>query len=172
MKPNWQHQAKQNRKVISIPGRREMRLKLAERFGAEVIDMNVLSDVNERVKAVKDLTPKGYGADVIFECTGNPNAVLEGIRMLRRGGRYVVVGQSPEIGEIPFSPSVITRNQLILHGSWAGTGKHLYKAIKLIESRKYPFNEMITHRFDLEKATEALKTAEKDRKAVKVIIKH
>jgi len=159
------------RKVISIPGRREARLKLAERLGAEVIDMNRLPEVRKRVEVVKRLTPGGYGADVVFECTGNPEAVLEGMRMLRRGGRYVIVGQTPEMGEIPMAPSVITRNQLILSGSWAGTGKHLYKAVKLIESHKFPFEELVTHEFTLNETTKALETAEKDPDAVKVVIK-
>jgi threonine dehydrogenase-like Zn-dependent dehydrogenase len=160
------------KKVISIPGRRKMRLKLAEKFGAEVIDMNVMPNVDERVRVVKGLTPKGYGADVTFECTGNPNAILEGLQMLRRGGRYVIVGQSPQFGDIPFPPSVITRNQLELLGCWAGTGRHVFKALELIKSRKFPFKEMITHKFALEKAAEALITAEKDNEAVKVLIQH
>jgi len=158
-------------KVISIPGRREARLKLAERLGAEVIDMNRLPEVEKRVEAVKRLTPSGYGADVVLECTGSPEAILEGMRMVRRGGRYVIVGQTPEMGEIPLSPSVITRGQLVLCGSWAGTGRHLYKAVKLIESRKFPFEELVTHEFTLNETTKALETAEKDPDAVKVIIK-
>jgi threonine dehydrogenase-like Zn-dependent dehydrogenase len=160
------------KKVISIPGRRKMRLRLAEKFGADVIDMNVMSSVDERVNAVKGLTPGGYGADVIFECTGNPNAILEGLQMLRRGGRYVIVGQSPQFGDIPFPPSVITRNQLKLLGSWAGTGRHVFEALELIKSRKFPFNEMITHKFTLEEAAEALRTAEVSEEAVKVVIQN
>ena len=163
-------QAAGARKVIAIE-MREARMRLAERFGAEVIDINRMPEVERRVEAVNGLTPGGYGADVVIECTGSPKAILEGLKMVRRGGSYAIVGQTPETAEILLNPSVITRNQLVLCGSWAGTGKHLYKAVKLIESRKFPFKELITHEFKLADVTKALETAEKDPDAVKVILR-
>lgn len=35
----------------------------------------------------------GGGADHVIECTGAPEAVGEGLRIARRGGSYLVVGQ-------------------------------------------------------------------------------
>jgi 2-desacetyl-2-hydroxyethyl bacteriochlorophyllide A dehydrogenase len=163
-------QAAGARSVIAIE-MREARLRLAERFGAEVIDMNRLPEVEKRIEAVNSLTPGDYGADVVIECTGNPKAIPEGLRMVRRGGTYVIVGQTPEEAEISLNPSIITRNQLVLCGSWAGTGRHLYRAVKLMESHKFPFKELVTHEFKLDEIAEALETAEKDPDAVKVIVR-
>src|SRR3954471_3036090 len=35
----------------------------------------------------------GAGADIVLEFTGHPQAFNEGLDLIRRGGRYVIVGQ-------------------------------------------------------------------------------
>src|SRR5262245_18788852 len=55
--------------------------------------------VEGRVRWVKDRT-NGRGADVVIEASGNPAAVGEGLDMVRDAGRYVVVGQYTDAGDV------------------------------------------------------------------------
>ena len=46
---------------------------------------------------MRDLT-EGRGADVALECTGYPEAVTQGVQMVRRGGMYIVAGVFADVG--------------------------------------------------------------------------
>ena len=64
----------------------------AQRFGAdEVIDMTRVADPRARVNQVMKLTDN-WGADLVVEVAGVPEACNEGIRMTGRGGRYLELG--------------------------------------------------------------------------------
>jgi threonine dehydrogenase-like Zn-dependent dehydrogenase len=143
--------------VIGAPAHR---LETARRFGADVVlNLEEITKPNDRIDAVKDLTG-GYGADVLLECVGRPQAVVEGMEMCRDGGKYLVLGHYCDAGPIEFNPHVITRKQLQVFGSWSSEPRHLDQAIKFLTGNreKYPFHETVTHRFKLEDVNEALRT--------------
>jgi threonine dehydrogenase-like Zn-dependent dehydrogenase len=57
-----------------------------------------------------------------------------------------------------------------LQGVWVSDTGHLHRAIELVQSGKYPFERLVTHRFPLDQATEALETMER-REAIKIVLK-
>jgi L-iditol 2-dehydrogenase len=61
------------------------RLKKAKEFGADIVMNPGKEDV---IAKVKDLTG-GYGCDVFIEATGHTNAVIQGLTMIRKLGRFV-----------------------------------------------------------------------------------
>ncbi len=64
------------------------KLELAKSFGAgEVVCAKEGKEVVKRIRSVTS-----GGADVAFECIGNPATVKQAIECTRRGGRTVVVG--------------------------------------------------------------------------------
>ena len=99
------------------------RLELARELGVgdHVVSVEATTP-DERVAMVQSLSPGGRGADLVVEATGQPQAVDEGMRMTRRNGRYLVVGQYTDHGPTPLNPHLITKGQLHVHGSWAFTG--------------------------------------------------
>jgi len=148
------------------------RLEMARRFGADhVINIDEVRDVQARIDAVRQLTG-GYGADVVLECVGIPSAVVEGVEMCRDGGRYLVLGHYCNAGMVLFNPHVITRKQLQVVGSWSSEPRHLKAALEFlrITREQFPFHEMVTHRFPLEKCNEALATTASWQCAKSVII--
>jgi threonine dehydrogenase-like Zn-dependent dehydrogenase len=159
------------RQVIVIGGPAH-RLEMARRFGADAtLALEDLKESNLRIQAVRDLTG-GYGADVVLECVGQPGAVVEGMEMCRDGGKYLVLGHYCNAGTVEFNPHVITRKQLQLFGSWSSEPRHLKMAIDFLRrhQREFPFASMVTHRFSLEKANEALATTEQWQSAKSVIV--
>ena len=142
--------------VIGAP---ESRLKLAEEFGAdETINIEEVKDPDERVKLVKGETTGEYGVDAVFECTGVPAAIPEGIKMLRRGGTYVVAGHFTDAGSTSLNPFADFNNKHItLVGVWGGDVAHFVRARPLIESGRYPFEKFVSHKLPLERCEDAMK---------------
>ncbi|MSR65057.1 MAG: alcohol dehydrogenase [Verrucomicrobiae bacterium] len=157
---------------VIVIGGPASRLEMAKKFGADhVINIDEVRDPAARIKAVRDLT-RGYGADAVLECVGIPNAVPEGMEMCRDGGKYLVLGHYCDAGTVTFNPHVITRKQLQVFGSWSSEPRHLKAAIEFLRThqREYPFAQMVTHRFTLAQANEALQTTAKWISAKSVIV--
>jgi threonine dehydrogenase-like Zn-dependent dehydrogenase len=136
------------------------RLEQALAMGATaVVDLDKFRSAEERRQEVwRHVGP--HGADVVIECVGHPAAVPEGLELPRDGGRYLVLGQYANAGNVEFNPHVITRKQLDVKGSWAFEPRHVKGAIDMLGRRNWGehFARQVTHRFPLEKADEALQT--------------
>jgi threonine dehydrogenase-like Zn-dependent dehydrogenase len=148
------------------------RLELARHFGADVVvDIATLPDADERKRAVLAETGT-YGADVVIECVGHPAAVNEGIELCRDGGKYLVLGQYADAGNISFNPHTITRKQLQLVGSWGFEPRHVHRALSMLERTHFKdlFASEITHRFALSEANAALETVREWRSGKAVLI--
>ncbi len=146
-------------RVILIGGPKA-RLETARRFGAdEVIDLDQVREPAARLDTVRQLTD-GYGADVVMECVGHPSAIGEGMEMCRDGGKYLVLGHYCDAGPVLWNPHVITRKQLQVFGSWSSEPRHLKEAIDFlrVNQERFPFAQMVSHRFTLAQANEALQT--------------
>ncbi len=157
--------------VIVIGGPKH-RLEMARRFGADhTIDLDEVREPAARIAAVRALTG-GYGADVVLECAGVPGAVVEGMEMCRDGGKYLVLGHYCDAGPVSWNPHVVTRKQLQVTGSWSSEPRHLRAAIEFLRKtgREFPFASMVTHRFTLAQANEALATTASWQSAKSVIV--
>lgn len=145
---------------VIVLGAPKHRLEMARRFGADhVIDIDEVKTPADRVAAVRKLTG-GYGADAVLECVGSPTAIGEGMEMCRDGGKYLVLGHYCDAGPVSWNPHVVTRKQLTVIGSWSYEPRHLRQALEFLRAhpQEFPFAEMVTHRFTLDQANEALAT--------------
>ncbi|MBI5775652.1 MAG: zinc-binding dehydrogenase [Verrucomicrobia bacterium] len=158
-------------KVIVIGGPKH-RLELAKKFGADhVIDLDEVRDAKSRLEAVRQLTG-GYGADVVLECVGIPAAFVEGAEFCRDGGKYLVLGHYCDAGTVAFNPHVITRKQLQVFGSWSSEPRHLRAAIEFLRrtQKEFPFHELVSRRYPIEQANEALQAMANWQVAKSVIV--
>ncbi len=68
------------------------KLKLAESYGGitgiNLKEVDLIETVNEATE--------GWGADIVFECSGAPAAVRDLFKVVRPGGTVVIVGLPPE----------------------------------------------------------------------------
>ena len=136
------------------------RLELAQAFGADhTINIEEFTEPAARLAEVRRLTG-GFGADAVIECVGAPSVVPEGFEMCRDSGKYLVLGHYGDAGTEPINPHVITRKQLTVYGSWGSEPRHLALAIEFLrkERERFPFERLVSHRFPLESAFEALQT--------------
>lgn len=142
--------------IIAIGGPPH-RLALAREFGADTaIDVAEVPSQDERVRFVQELTG-GYGADLVIECVGRPEAVNEGLDLCRDGAQFLVLGQYGNAGDISFNPHTVTRKQLRVIGSWGFEPRHVDRAIRMLAGGwKDRFASAITHTFGLAEANEAM----------------
>jgi threonine dehydrogenase-like Zn-dependent dehydrogenase len=155
--------------VIGAPARR---LELAREFGARAtISVEEVRDPAERKRLVMAETGP-YGADVILECVGRPDAVPEGWELCRDGGKCLVLGQYANSGEVSINPHNITRKQLQISGSWGFEPRHVNQALNFLENPHWQqrFAAEVTHRFPLEQASEAIETARRQIAGKTVIV--
>jgi threonine dehydrogenase-like Zn-dependent dehydrogenase len=155
--------------VIAI-GAPQPRLDFARRMGATAafdLDLHPAA----RLSAVRLMTG-GRGADVVIEASGSPDAVSQALDLVRDGGRVVICGHYTDNGAVEIHPHwQINRKHVDLKGCWGSRYDHFHRAVAL--TAKYgdqkPWREMVSGRYDLGKASDALAAVE-SRTAIKAII--
>lgn len=154
---------------VIVIGGSENRLATCREFGATVTLNRKTLSLEERRQAVLDLT-NGRGVDFAIEAVGDPAAVHEGIKLVRKGGAYLSVGFSQPPGDcrIDFFQEVVSKN-LKIQGVWVSSTRHVWQAMQMVLEQPELFAKMITHRFPLESANEAL-AAMARRDALKAVL--
>ncbi len=156
---------------VGVVGAPFLRLKAARTFGADfTLDVETTTPA-ERLRAVRDASG-GRGADVVIEASGNPAAVPEGMDFTRDGGRFVVVGQYTDHGDVPINPHTqINRKHLEIRGVWGSDFSHVYRAMEVLSrfGGRMDWSRLISEVYTLETAGQALADVA-SRKVVKAVI--
>jgi L-iditol 2-dehydrogenase len=133
-----------------LPHRREA----ARRYGAT----DLLDPARDNVaEAVRDLTG-GRGVDVALEAAGAPDTPAQAVAAVRPGGQVILVG-IPSDDRLVLSHAVARRKGLTL--KFARRSKHTYpRAIALASDGAVDLRSYITHRYPLDAAADAFRTAD------------
>jgi L-iditol 2-dehydrogenase len=134
------------------------RLAMAQQLGATAT-INV---------AEQPLAQSGVQADVLFECSGNQRALMDGIRSLRPAGTAVVVGMNPG-EELSVPMSFIQNQEITLTGTFRYANTYA-DAISLVASGRIDVQPIITGRYSLEQAEQALQATKQDPTNIKSIV--
>ncbi|PHO08100.1 alcohol dehydrogenase [Thermoanaerobacterium thermosaccharolyticum] len=141
--------------IVVIGGTKE-RLNMCKEFGATIVLDRNLTTLEQRKEIIMDIT-KGKGVDLAIEAVGHPSAVSEGIKLVRNGGNYLSLGFGDPNGTVTIDCYYdITRKNLRYQGIWVSDTKHLYMAANLVLNNKELFKKMITNKYKLSDATQAL----------------
>ncbi|MBW9055029.1 zinc-dependent alcohol dehydrogenase family protein [Rhizobium mesosinicum] len=113
------------------------------------------SDAN----AVSSITREGGllpgGADVVFECAGVPETMMQAPKLARRGGTAVILGVMPQGAKIEIEPFDLLFREVNLTSSFLNPFTH-GRAADLIASGAIKVEPLISRRVTLEKAPEAI----------------
>jgi len=94
--------------------------------------------------------------DIVWEASGNPSALNDGIRALKRGGTLVLVGTMPETFSI--TGNAIMSKQLNVLGSFRFA--HVFEeAIRMVAAGIIQLDGLITDTFPFEETPQALQDA-------------
>ena len=144
-------------KHLVMVGKHEKNLQLARKLGAtQVIDLTKTN----HLEAVKEITG-GVGADVVIEAVGRKSdTISDAVTMVAPTGKVIMMGVFTEPRPVPLK-DVLLKNVKILgslvYGYW-GAYEEFQLALDLIEAGKVQVEPLVTHRFPLDKATEAIHT--------------
>ena len=109
----------------------------------------------------------GKMADLVVECTGNPNAIGEGINYVKPLGRYVIAGVTGGKQASFITDTIVNKEITILGGH--GQSWNVEQAVEIINSKKYRIDKMITHKYSIFNANEAMNFfISKDKSCVRV----
>jgi L-iditol 2-dehydrogenase len=145
------------------------RREVAARFGADhVIDSSNVASV------VRELT-NGQGADAAILSVGSPEGMLSALESVRIKGHVVLFGGFDRGTTVTLNPNIIHYRELEVVGSeWVGLPPYqnlsLYRtALRLIEQKKIPVGDLITHRVGLQNIHEAF-DAMRSRSGLKAVV--
>jgi threonine 3-dehydrogenase len=129
----------------------DTRLALASRMGAHDI-----VHPNEAAEIVRRHTD-GLGVDVVLEMSGVPSAIHQAFALVRVGGRVQMLGIPAKPMEIDFATEIIFKG-LTIYGV---VGRRMYDTwlsmTRFLRSGQFDPTPVITHRFPLEAAEEAMR---------------
>jgi threonine dehydrogenase-like Zn-dependent dehydrogenase len=121
----------------------DARLEMAKRCGADIGINPTKVDAIDEVRKLTD----GYGCDVYIEATGHPQAVIDGLQMIRKLGTFVEFSVMREPVTVDWTIIGDTK-ELDIHG--AHLSPHTYPvAIRMLEQRLLPIEEIVTQRMPL-----------------------
>ncbi len=114
------------------------RLNMALKFGADAVVNALERDVTEQIMK---LTPDGEGAHACYDATGNSATLNNSLKVLRKGGAEILIGNLDAKTEFPLQ-WVVTR-QISIFGSCASAGEY-GQCIELISSAKVNVDALIS----------------------------
>jgi L-iditol 2-dehydrogenase len=141
------------------------RLEFAERTGVHLVINAAKVDVPNSVKSETD----GRGSDLAIVASGNPAAIIQGLRSVRKGGRVCLFGIPPKDSVLDYDISDLYNSELQLLTSYGATETETKKALDQISSRQADFAKLVTHRFPLHLFDEAVEKATSAR-GMKVVV--
>jgi L-iditol 2-dehydrogenase len=144
----------------------DYRLRVAEKFGADVAINPESEDLTEVVKAETN----GIGADIVIVTAPNTKAYKAGLSVCRRGGKLCVFAPADPGKHLQFSPRELFFSEIQVVPSYSTSHLETRMALELIKSGRIRIKELITHRFGLLNAAEAFETALENKESLKVMV--
>lgn len=123
----------------------ELKLDYAKRFGADLTINALKEDVKQRLLDFNE----GKKADKVILCTSTPSAYEDALRCVDRGGTILFFAV-PDPTFKPYIPLTdYWRNEVTLTTSYGAAPKDLNEALRLISSKAFKLEGLITHRLPL-----------------------
>lgn len=130
------------------------RLTMAQAFGiTEALDGSRV-DVRQHVLEATS----GRGADAVVLAVGNNRLIAGAIEAARPGGRVLLFAQTQH-SQASFDPAVVCVDEKTLLGSYSASIDLQQESARLVFSGEIPLERLITHRYPLAQAVEALERA-------------
>ena len=155
---------KNPRLLIAIDSK-PMRMSLAKELGADLVLDFSTCDVAAEVMKLTD----GYGCDIYIHNSGHPSGVIQGLKMLRKRGRFVEFSVFSEETSVDWSV-IGDRKELDVRGSHI-SGLNGYRiAIDFLERGMIKVDKIVTHTFPLSQWHKAFEMSENGVDSIKVAL--
>jgi L-iditol 2-dehydrogenase len=130
------------------------RLRISESYG---LRYNVNASSGDPAQLVRDLTD-GRGADAVILATAGNSLVRPAMDAARPGGRIMLFAQTQR-SEVAIDPAAVCVDEKTLLGSYSASVDLQDESVRLVLSGDIDFERLITHRYPLSGAVDALHLA-------------
>ena len=127
----------------------EARLTLAGKAGADWVGNPETDDV---VADIARREPELL--DVVFECSGEQEAMDQGVQLLKPGGKLMLIGIPGAANRVSFDINQLRRKEICIQNV-RRQNDFVQKAIDMIARKEIDVNIMVTHRFAFDRTQEA-----------------
>lgn len=154
-------------KIIMV-GKYDFNMDIADRMGADHL---VYANKEDVVGKVKELTG-GVGTDIVLDMAGSPQALGEGFRMLRKGGRFTAFGvASGPTTEVDYNNGIVFKGAQV-HGI---NGRKMFdtwfRVRNFLASGRLDISPVVTHIFSLDEYEKGFGVMmERPRHSAKVVL--
>ena len=144
------------------------RLEATRPFGTTLaLDASETTPAQRR-EAVVERT-HGVGADIVVDCSGVASTFTEALHLVRPGGVIVEAGAFVDVGTVPLDPAAdICARDVTVIGVGGERAEDYTASLDLMSVSQLPFERVVTHRFGLDDASQALEVAQSG-EAMKVV---
>jgi len=132
----------------------EQRLTISRDFGLDKVINAARSDV---VADVRKQT-EGRGADAAILAVGSNGLIRTAMDAVRPGGRVLLFAQTQH-SEATFDPAAVCVDEKTLIGSYSASIDLQDESVRFVMEREIALERLISHRFPLTQAVEALELA-------------
>ncbi|MGL4986257.1 MAG: alcohol dehydrogenase catalytic domain-containing protein [Treponemataceae bacterium] len=143
----------------------DKRLEKAKEFGADLVFNPSKVDIAEEINKLTE----GYGCDIYIEATGHPSSVIQGLKIIRKLGRFVEFSVFGEETKVDWS-IIGDRKELDLLGSHLSPYAYPF-VIEHMAKGNLKTAGIVTKTFPLDKWEEAFEYATGKHGDIKVAIK-
>jgi L-iditol 2-dehydrogenase len=128
--------------------------KIEDRLTSAAVLRPVWTGNPDRVDVVAEITRmEPLLLDVVFECCGDPDALQQGVHLLKPGGKLIIVG-IPEVDEISLPIHELRRKEITIFNIRRQV-HCTQKALDLLASGIINMDAMVTHHFTLDQTQAA-----------------
>lgn len=130
------------------------RLRIGSSFG---LDLTIDASRANVVERVRELT-QGRGADAVILAVGGNSLIRTAMDAARPGGRVLLFAQTQH-GEAVIDPAAICVDEKTLVGSYSASVDLQQESVRFVMSREMDLERLVSHRFPLAQAPQALDLA-------------
>jgi L-iditol 2-dehydrogenase len=128
-------------RVIAL-GKRKSQMRAAERLGA--IATFDVSEIENPLPLVRELTEGGRGADAVIEAVGSATTWQWAVQMVRKGGRVNLFGGCPRGTQVNFDPAALHYSEITLKSTFHHTPRFMREALDTIARGEISARDFIT----------------------------
>jgi L-iditol 2-dehydrogenase len=130
------------------------RLKIG---GSYRLELAIEASGTDVVGQVREIT-EGRGADAVILAVGGNSLIRSAMDAARPGGRVLLFAQTQH-GEAVVDPAAICVDEKSLVGSYSASVDLQEESVRFVMNREMDLERLISHRFPLQEASEALRLA-------------
>jgi L-iditol 2-dehydrogenase len=130
------------------------RLKIGKTLGFE---HRIDASRNDVIDSVRQQS-EGRGADAVMLAVGSNALVRSALDAVRPGGRVLLFAQTQR-GEVVIDPAAICVDEKALVGSYSASVDLQEESVRFVMNREMDLEQLISHRFALQDAAQALELA-------------